>query len=286
MRSHGQVTEVPEATATDHVCWVYAGDGDLDTAVRHVLDGALARGERLLGVGDDVIASLDRVSTRHGGSAALATRGTLETLTLDDAYEATGEFLPDRQLEFYELATRRAFDDGYTGLRVVAEVSALAADAELRPELVRWEHLADDYIAHGPGFTALCAYRADLGRDVLADVSALHPLVHAPDGIPPFQVFFDEDRMVLTGSVDTFGADRLAAVLAASPADGTPTLLDLGLLEFVDVAGIRVLAGWAARLAARGGRLEVTGASRVVVRMWQILALHGLAPVTFVGTPA
>jgi anti-anti-sigma factor len=210
----------------------------------------------------------------------------LETLTLDDAYAATGEFLPDRQLDFYRAATDRAFADGFTGLRVVAEVSTLAADAERRPELLRWEHAADDFIAHGPGFAALCAYRADLGRDALADVTSVHPVVNAPNGIPPFQVFFDDDRVVLTGSVDTFGAGRLKAVLAASPADGTPVLLDLGLLEFIDVAGLRVLAGWAARLAAHGSRLEVTGASPVVERAWQILALHGLAPVTFVGTPA
>ena len=283
MRAHGRVVELPEAGATDHVCWVYAGDGDLDAAVRHALDGALARGERLLGVGEGVIASLERVSTGDGGSAALAARGILETLTLDAAYDATGEFLPDRQLDFYDTATRRALADGFTGLRVVAEVSALAADADRRPELVRWEHLADDYIAHGSGFTALCAYRADLDREALADVAAVHPVVHTPEGVPPFQVFFDDDRVVLTGSVDTCSAARLEAVLATSAADGTTTLLDLGLLEFVDVAGCRVLAGWAARLASSGGRLEVTGASRLVQRMWQILALHGLAPVTFVG---
>jgi anti-anti-sigma factor len=286
MRAHGRVAELPEAGATDHVCWIYAGDGDLDAAVRHVLDGALARGERLLGVGEGVIASLDRVSARHGGSAALAARGALETLPLDAAYDATGEFLPDRQLEFYGTATRRAMTDGFSGLRVVAEVSALAADADRRPDLVRWEHLADDYIAHGPGFTALCAYRADLDREALADVSVVHPVVHTPEGIPPFQVFFDDDRVVLTGSVDTFSAARLESVLAGSPADGTPVLLDLGLLEFVDVAGCRVLARWASRLASEGGRLEVTGASRLVRRTWQILALHGLAPVTFVGAPA
>jgi anti-anti-sigma factor len=286
MRAHGRVSGLPEAGATDHVCWVYADDGDLDAAVRHVLDGALARNERLLGVGEGVIVSLDRVSTHHGGSAALATRGMLETLPLVAAYDATGELRPDRQLEFYDTATRRALADGFSGLRAVAEVSALAADADRRPELVRWEHLADDYIAHGPGFTALCAYRADLGREALADISAVHPMVHTPGGMPPFQVFFDDDRIVLTGSVDAFGADRLEAVLNASPADGGTTLLDLGLLEFIDVAGCRVLAARAARLASHGGRLELTGASHLVQRMWQTLSFHGYAPVTFAGARA
>jgi hypothetical protein len=42
-------------------------------------------------------------------------------------------------------------------------------------------------------------------------------------------------------------------VLASSPTDGTSTLLDLGLLEFLDIAGCRVLARWARSLEDRGG---------------------------------
>ena len=68
MRAHGQFSELPEIGATDHVCWVYAGEGDLDVAVGRLLDGALSRGERVLGVGEAVIESLDRESVRYGGS--------------------------------------------------------------------------------------------------------------------------------------------------------------------------------------------------------------------------
>jgi anti-anti-sigma factor len=275
---------VPEAGATDHVCWVYTGEGDLDVAVGRFLDGGLARGERLLGVGEAVIESLHRECARHGGIDALVARGALETLTVAEAYAATGEFLPSRQFDFYDAATRRALTDGFEGLRVIAEVSALAADADRRPELIRWEHLADNYVAHGAGFTAMCAYRANLGRDALSDVAAVHPLVRTPDGVPPFQVFFDEDRVVLTGSVDTFSAGQLETVFAASPTDRAVPLLDLGLLDFIDSAGCRVLARWAQHLATRGGRLEVTGASRLVQRMWTVLALDTVAPVAFVGS--
>lgn len=275
---------MPEAGATDHVCWVYTGAGDLDVAVGRFLDGGLARGERLLGVGEAIIESLHRECARHGGIDALVARGALETLTVTEAYATTGEFLSSRQFDFYDAATRRALADGFEGLRVIAEASALADDADRRSELVRWEHLADDYVAHGPGFTAMCAYRADLGRDTLSDVASLHPLVRTPDGVPTFQVFFDEDRVVLTGCVDTFSAGRLESVFAASSTDRAVPLLDLGLLEFIDVAGCRALARWAQRLDTHGGRLEVTGASRLVQRMWTVLALDGLAPVSFVGS--
>ena len=286
MRAHGQFSELPEIGATDHVCWVYAGEGDLDVAVGRFLDGALSRGERVLGVGEAVIESLDRESVRYGGSGALAARGALETLTLDEAYAAPEEFRHDRQFGFYGAATHRAVTDGFTGLRVIAEASLLAADPDLRAELVRWEHLADDYIAQDSRITAMCAYRSDLGLDALSDVASVHPLARAPDGVPAFRVFFDEDRVVLTGSVDSFSAAQLEKVLATSPTDGTSTLLDLGLLEFLDIAGCRVLARWARSLEDRGGRLDVTGASRLVQRVWDILALQRLGSVRFTGVPA
>jgi anti-anti-sigma factor len=163
---------------------------------------------------------------------------------------------------------------------VAAEVSALAADPATRPALVRWEHLADDLVAHGPGFTAMCAYRADLSREALSEVASVHPLVRAPEGVPPFQVFHDENRVVLTGSVDAFTAGRLAHVLAESLGARPATVLDVGRLEFIDVAGCRVLASWARELP---GRLEVAGASRLLQRMWQLLGLDEIAPVVFAG---
>ena len=50
---------------------------------------------------------------------------------------STSPFAPEQQLAFFDAATRQAVDDGFTGLRVAAEVSALAADPETRPALVR-----------------------------------------------------------------------------------------------------------------------------------------------------
>jgi anti-anti-sigma factor len=283
VRAHGLVTDVPEAGAADHVCWVYDGDDDaFDRAIGRFLTGGLDRGERLLCVGDRVIDSLHRGSTGLADVDALIADGTLQTLSLGDVYDAAAEVVPEEQLAYYDAATRRALDDGYQGLRVVAEVSALAADPARRPALVRWEHLADDYIASGSGFTAMCAYSGELARAARDDVTSVHPLVHAPGGAPAFQVFFDDDGGVaLTGSVDTFSADRLARVLAFSPARPTGVVLDLGRIEFMDVAACRVLARWARDLTTRSVPVELAGCSALVRRMWQILSLDALAPVTF-----
>jgi anti-anti-sigma regulatory factor len=286
VRAHGVVTDVPEAGRADHICWVYEGDdAAFDRAVGRFLTGGLDRGERLLVVGDRAIASLDSPSSGLTDVEALLADGTLQTLRLGDAYDATSDFLPQDQFAFYDAATRRAIDDGYQGLRVVAEVSELAADPDRRAALARWEHLADDYIASGSGFTAMCAYSGELDAAARDDLTAVHPLVHAPGPAPAFQIFFDDaGGMVLTGSVDTFSADRLARVLASSPAEPPAVVLDLGRTEFMDLAACRVLARWAASLSARSVAVELARSSALVRRMWQLLSLDEVAPVTFIGS--
>ena len=283
MRTHGRVAEVPEPGPADHVCWVYDDPRDLDAAAARFLQGGLARGERLLVVGEGMIETLHRDTLPFGGTDALLASGALEILDLSSAYAGSAEFTPERQLAFYDAATRRAIEDGYTGLRVAAEATALAAAPASLATLVRWERLADDFVAGGSGFTAMCAYRSDLDSEALADLAAIHPVVHAPEVVPHFQVFHDDDRVVLTGSVDTFTAPRLGRVLVESPGARPAAVLDLSLLEFVDVAGCRVLARWASGL---GGPLQVTGASRLVQRIWPLLGLDAVAPVVFQGSQA
>jgi anti-anti-sigma regulatory factor len=275
------VIEVPAASTSDHICWVYDEDDvSFDRAVRRFLAGGLARDERVLVIGERVIASISAAGDGFGDAGELMAAGSLRTLTTAEAYEAAGEFVPATQRSFYDAATQEALADGYAGLRVVAEVTPLAEDADVRPTLVAWEHVADGYAARGSGFTALCAYSSRLSPQALADVAAVHPLVHAPS-LSPFQVFFDDDRVAVTGSVDTFSADRLARVLASSPVSGDGAVLDLGDVEFVDVAASRVIARWAQDLDARALPLEVRGASPLLQRMGRVLGLTQIAPVAF-----
>jgi ABC-type transporter Mla MlaB component len=277
------VTDVPEASAADHLCWVYDDDAAFDVAVRQFLAGGLARGERLLCVGERVIDSVRAGASPAGGVESLVAAGRLEMLTVAQAYAATGRFSPERQLTFYDEATRRAVDDGYRGLRVIAEVTPLAEDPDTRADLIRWEQQADEYVAHGPGMSAMCAYRGNLPEDVLNEIAMAHPLVRAARGVPPFRVFFDAGCLALAGNVDTFAADRLAALLASVPVEGPVVTLDLTFLDFVDVAGCRVLARWARGLRTRSIALELRAAPRMAERMWQLLGFAELAPVTFVG---
>jgi anti-anti-sigma regulatory factor len=286
VRDTGLLTDPDGAAHADHVCWVYEDHDEFAGIARRYLEGGLARGERLLYVGEPHPATLAGDDGPLADVDGLIARGALQLLDLRAAYEGSGAFTPAEQLAYYDAATAEARAAGYTGLCVVAEVSGLAADPVRRPDLLRWEHLADEFIGSGSGMRALCAYRRGLGRAALADVAAVHPLVYDPEGGPPFRAWFEGEALVLDGALDTFSADRLAQVLADTPVDRPTLTLDLSRVEFVDVGGCRAIARWARRLHECGARLELTGTSRVFRKMWRILGFDDSADVSFPEPPA
>lgn len=276
MRPSGLLDRPAGVERGDHVCWAYEDDAAFeDAALRFLADG-LARGDRLLWVGDGAEDRLRRSSGPLADVDGLTARGTLQVLSVAEGYAAAGTFAPERQLPFYDAATRRAIDDGYRGLRVVAEITGLAADETQRAQLLRWEHLADDFVAHGPGFSALCAYRSDLlPADAVADVVSVHPLAHTVGPGPGFRLWFDEGALRLGGDVDAFTAGRLAGLLATTHVADRVVTLDLAELSFIDLAGVRAIARWADELAAGDRRLELRDASRLFRRMWELLGPSG-----------
>jgi ABC-type transporter Mla MlaB component len=266
----------------DHVCWAYEDDASFEDAALRFLTEGLARGDRLLWVGDGG----EDLLRRSGGPLAavddLLASGALRVLSTAEGYGRSLTFSPEQQLAQYDTATRAAIDAGYRGLRVVADVTPLAADTERRADLLRWEHLADDYVAHGPGFSALCAYRlAEVTPETVADAAAVHPLSHS-DGRPTaFRVWFDDGGLVLAGDVDTFTAPRLRRLLTTTHMSTPVVRLELSLLDFVDLAGVRAVAAWAGRLHARSARLQVVAAPRLFRRMWELLVPMGIPEVSF-----
>ena len=284
MRDSGVLDERDPLTDADHVCWVYDDPASFVHAAQRYLAVGLDNGERLLCVGDGMAAELRAAGEPFGSLDALMARGALSFAEVGATYAHGEPVDPADQWAFYDAAVRDARAAGYRGLRVVADVTALARTPAGRAGLVQWEHLADEFIASGSGMVAMCAYhRGVLDADAVADVTAVHPHVHAPLERPSFRIWFDDTHVVLSGTVDTFGADRLARILACSPVTGRTAVLDLSQLETVDVAGCRTLAAWARALAARGVRLRIQAAPRSVVRIWRLLGMDGPAPVTFAG---
>src|SRR3712207_2787896 len=105
----GVVSEVRTVAPADHLCWVYDDADSFTAAAGRFLAGGLARGEQLLVVGPDD--AIERLRHRPGALGALddlVAAGRLTLLPLSDAYDGDGDFSPERQLAFYDGATRRA----------------------------------------------------------------------------------------------------------------------------------------------------------------------------------
>ncbi|MGY1615509.1 MEDS domain-containing protein [Geodermatophilus sp. SYSU D00691] len=287
MRAEGLLTDPTGTAVAGHICWVYDDADDLAGAARRYLEEGLAAGDRLLWIGDPEHARLIRAESGPLADVdGLIDRGELEVLDVRAGYQGSAAFVPGEQLAFYDAATRQAVADGFHGLRVVADVSDLAADPDRRADLVRWEHLADEYMASGSGMVALCAYRADLEPEALADVASVHPQVRPRDDGPPFRVWFDGGTLMVGGCVDAFGAERLGRVLGGTHVEGAVVRMDLSRLEFVDVGGCRALARWARQVQERPARVEFVGASRLLRRMWAVLGFDEHVSVAFVEPPA
>jgi ABC-type transporter Mla MlaB component len=276
---------------SDHLCWAYDDARDFARpALDWLLDGR-ALNQRLLYVSGRSPERMRRdVAGLPDVDEMLAT-GALDLVSLADVYDLTAPLVPEQQLATYDEATRAAAAAGYAGLRVLAEVTDLVADPSRHREHVRWEHLADDYMADHP-MAAMCAYRRSaVDADTLADLATVHPVVRDLEPPPPFRLFFDDGRLVLVGSVDAFGSDRLARLLGAShltPADrGTAVLvraphdLDVSGLDFIDARGATTLAEWCRSLTERGATPRILGASPLLRRMWSLLRLDVMSGVAF-----
>ena len=89
--------------------------------------------------------------------------------------------------------------------------------------------------------SVLCQYPADLAREALSEVSAMHG-----DGVR--EALLDTARrpggIVLRGEVDVSNHDVLhCAVQAATRWAADSLVVDLRLLDFLDVSGARALLG-------------------------------------------
>jgi len=271
VRPAGEVSDLQGLGRHDHVCWFYDDVSDYAASAREFLLDGLARGERLLCVGDVAIRSATEGPAALPDAAELLRTGQLHLLPIGAVYAAGSERRSvAEQLHFYSRAVDRALEDGYAGLRVAAEVTELAGDADH----LAWEQAADRFIVAGPGMATMCAYRVGVLGDELRDrLLQVHPLAGGRAPAAGFRLYCDEGALVLRGEVDSFSAGELADVLATSPRPSGVLILDADGLAFIDAAGTRVLAAWRDALRAGGVELTLRNPPRVLRRVWQTLEL-------------
>ncbi|MFZ5872777.1 MAG: MEDS domain-containing protein [Actinomycetota bacterium] len=259
--------------AADHACWAYTSHrGFVGAAVTFLAEGGQL-GERLLYVGtmddDELTADLAALPERDAWIA----EGRLSVHHLDDVYDPQDRSEPAAQVELFRKEAAAAVAEGFSGLRVVADVTNLAESPEDLNRMAAYELSVDGMIAANP-VTGLCAYDERRVGERIGALAAMHTLQHRTGKPASFAVTLRGSTLTVTGEIDSMCADDLHHALDAvqDVTDG-PLRIDLSSLDFIDVAGTRTLARAVARMVDDGRELRVHGARSASRRCLELFGL-------------
>lgn len=268
-------SELPPVRPGDHVCWTYTDDVRyLDVLRRYVTDGLLA-GQRVACYVDPraLDRCVDHFKSSVPGADEAFQRGALAVATFEEAYLDDGRFDPDRRIDGYEQATLQAVRDGYSGLRVLGEATAMVNDPSVRSSWAGYELRADLLAARLP-LIALCAY--DLrwcDPDALSMLRAVHRgSFGSLSREPRFHVHAGpEGEIAFSGEIDLECSGTVAQIVTAAARDLPSPVLDVSGLRFIDVSGMRAVAAGAREMSSSTAPVQIRGASPVFKRMWELL---------------
>ncbi|MBB5866750.1 hypothetical protein F4553_000129 [Allocatelliglobosispora scoriae] len=214
----------------DHVSWAFdTVEGFRAEAARFLADG-LAAGKRVVYLAEG--ADIADLGARGPFAQAVAS-GAAQVRDL--GLYGTGPVDPAAQVRAYARATEQAVADGYSGLRVAANVTPLVRTPVHIGAFARYEHLIDSYAVTAP-FSAMCAVdRTALGAQAVAELACMHPLASA--GATPLRLHASADPgvdLVLGGEVDLAGYDLLDTALSRADVSGQDVTVDLRGLRYID----------------------------------------------------
>lgn len=246
-----------------HVVLLYRSEREFDDNLGAWIRRGLDRAERVVLTSRPALpqARVLRLCADAGVDAIPAQRlGQLVSLPPAEFYPPRGQ----------DALIARAAADGFSGVRMSAQASTALSIMSERDYLAA--ELAMDEHARSGSFSALCAYT----RPVPSEPALREPLATHSNGVRAtgFSSARGAGSVRLFGEVDLVTCDLLAAALDA--ALGTATVdhelaLDLAELEFIDVAGTRMLLRATVDLRAAGGRLLLRNVQRPVARALHLL---------------
>lgn len=255
-----------------HACWIFDQRQEfVDAALEYLTDGLRAE-QRIAYVGNEPVEEQRELLAPLGDVGKMVDKGALQLFELTDLYKVGEPVDADVQVATYLAATDAALAEGYTGLRVAAHVTDLVVEPRTREAHVRWESIADRYVATHP-LSAFCGYqRGKLPEQLLGDLAAVHPASNEGYPTVPFHLFSDSGNVVLAGEVDFFSAPDFDRLLGLACDGGEQVSLDLAELDFIDHHGLARLAAHTQRLATHGG-CAVHNPPPVVNRLCELLEL-------------
>jgi hypothetical protein len=271
VRSAGHVGDLRVLGAHEHLCWAFSDPGEFRRHAWQFLAAGLDAGQRVwLVAAGETSAAQERNLAPAALWPALGS-GAAQVLSADSFYPPGGLSDPAGQVEQYRAATRRALADGFTGLRVAADGTALVTGDRALADFASYEALADRFMAVEP-FSGLCGFHAgSLSPAALRRLGCLHPASNVPEtpfhlcAAPPTPV-----RIGLSGDLDVFSCELFGQALHDVFDDHDAVVLDAGRLRFADHRALLTLDGYARRrrLTAR-----LTNAGPVLHRVAGLLDL-------------
>lgn len=248
MRDTGVRFECLRMRPHDHIGWVFSGAEAFDTLALPFLAEGAARRELLMYVSESPSASTAASLLSRFGPAAV------RVASVREVYGASGLVNAAAQRATFTSALADAQAAGFSGIRVAADNSALVTDERRLAAWIRWEHVADRFMAERK-VTGLCAFdsrRVDVNR--LRHLSTLHPLSAASDPSPQFRLFTDGPNLALEGDIDSSAVTQIPVALEVLP-PSTGVLIDLltaRLVSRAPLAGLRRLASGGVTIVIQG----------------------------------
>lgn len=232
----------------DHAGWVFRDPAEFRVdAARYLADG-LSAGHRVMYVPGEPSVGLPELA---GLDAALAT-GQARIVPVGTMYTANEPVEPQRQVAAFAEAADNALADGWSGLRVVADVTSLVRTPRQRAAWIEYEYLIDRCIAQLP-LSGLCGFNRGVltDEDALTEVVCMHPAL--TPGASDFRLYGGQGAEVsiaLAGEIDLGNRHFFTnALRRARPGPvGDVLVVDAVQLAFVDHRSLTELARQASEL--------------------------------------
>jgi hypothetical protein len=172
-------------------------------------------------------------------------------------------------LATFEGVLADALEDGYEGIRVVADNTPLVSgDEDGFRRWLAWEQVTDRFQAHA-NVTGICYFdRGVLSDNRQSDLASLHPVCGTSSVERSFGFFVDGDAVSVTGELDAWSADQFRRILDASPTDSA-LVVDLSHADFVDHRALLALNS----IASAARPVRIRRAPSVVRRIPSLLAV-------------
>jgi anti-anti-sigma regulatory factor len=247
----------------DHVCWVVGDPARYRELAAACLEEGRQIGQKTLVLGPAESPDLEALRA-------------VAVMALDPyvAFLREGPLDPEAMFAAFREQTEISRQEGYSGLRVVADMDWLAPAEPTSGEVIAFELLLDRVVGE-LGATVVCAYRREsFDEEAIVGVTCVHPHGCGSEA-PQFSLTAGgrDCDWRLSGDIDLAVASAFSTAFSATAQDSC--VIDITGVKFIDVAGMRTIA---TAVGATDVRVELRGATPTLVRHWRLGGFDQAAP--------